>query len=293
MFRRHNARLDQCLKNKIDTRAIGLDISLSLARWLTGSEHLHYGLWTGLEPCAANLGAAQEAYTTHLMGQLPEGNLRILDIGGGAGETAARLGGLGHKVEIIVPSARLAARCRDNAPDAKVHEMRFEDYHGHGPFDLCLFSESFQYIPLAQGLPRCIEMLAPGGHIIVADCFREGDRKIDTRAVGGGHSLTRFWAQVESLPLDVLTREDLTDQVAPSIDIESGFLAIFGDAVARIDEEVAMKKPWMRRVLATLWRLFVSQRRRESIQRRLKAEGRTSEAFRKYNRYLLVTLQKT
>ena len=285
--------MDQCLKKKIDTRAIGLDISLSLARWLTGNEHLHYGLWTGLEPCAANLGAAQEAYTTHLLGHLPEGKLRILDIGGGAGETAARLGRLGHKVDIIVPSARLAARCRDNAPDASVHEMRFEDFGGDGPFDLCLFSESFQYIPLAHGLPRCVEMLAPGGHIIVADCFRAGDQQFEARAVGGGHSITRFWEQVEDLPLDVVIREDLTDQVAHSIDIESGFLAIFGDALVRIDEELAMKKPWMRRVLATLWRLLISQRRRESIQRRIKAEGRTSEAFRKYNRYLLVKLQKT
>ena len=281
------------MKNKIDTRAIGLDISLSLARWLTGNEHLHYGLWTELEPCAANLGAAQEAYTTYLLGHLPEGKLRILDIGGGAGETAARLGHLGHEVEIVVPSARLAARCRENAPQAKVHEMRFEDYSGEGPFDLCLFSESFQYIPLAQGLSRCVEMLAPGGHIIVADCFRTGDRPSDARAVGGGHEVTRFWAQVESLSLDVLLREDLTDQVAPSIDIESGFLRIIGDALVRIDEELAMKKPLMRRALGTLWRLFVNNRKRESIQRRLMAEGRTSEVFRACNRYLLVKMRKT
>ena len=41
---------------------------------------------------------------------LPEGPLRILDIGGGAGETAKKLLALGHSVEIVVPSAFLAAR---------------------------------------------------------------------------------------------------------------------------------------------------------------------------------------
>jgi cyclopropane fatty-acyl-phospholipid synthase-like methyltransferase len=82
--------------SKIDTRAIGLDVGLSFIRWLTGAENLHYGLWTGLEVRASNLGAAQAAYTEKLFGLLPGGRLRILDIGGGAGETARKLLALGH-----------------------------------------------------------------------------------------------------------------------------------------------------------------------------------------------------
>ena len=51
---------------KMDTRAIGLDVGLSFAKWLTGAENLHYGDWTGLEVNAANFGPAQVAYTDRL-----------------------------------------------------------------------------------------------------------------------------------------------------------------------------------------------------------------------------------
>ncbi|HMS96908.1 MAG TPA: methyltransferase domain-containing protein, partial [Tabrizicola sp.] len=156
------------MSKKIDTRAVGLDVGLAFIRWLTGADNLHYGLWTGLEVTAGNLRAAQDAYTVKLFGYLPEGPLRILDIGGGAGETAKKLLALGHSVEIVVPSDFLAARCRINAPEATVHECRLEDFAGSGPYDLCLFSESFQYIPLDASLPICERLLAPGGHILIA-----------------------------------------------------------------------------------------------------------------------------
>ena len=97
-------------KAKIDTRAIGLDAGLGFVKWLTGAENLHYGLWTGLDQNAGNAGTAQTAYTEKLFGYLPEGKLAILDIGGGAGETAKKLLALGHEVEIVVPSPLLAAR---------------------------------------------------------------------------------------------------------------------------------------------------------------------------------------
>ena len=116
--------------SKLDTRAIGLDVGLSFAKWLTGAENLHYGDWTGLEVNAANFGPAQVAYTDRLFRFLPDKPCRILDIGGGAGETARKLLALGHKVEIVIPSAFLAGRCRENAKGAVVHEMRFEDFEG-------------------------------------------------------------------------------------------------------------------------------------------------------------------
>ncbi len=70
----------------------------------------------GLDVSAGNLRRAQDAYTEKLFALLPPGPLRILDIGGGAGETAKKLLALGHSVEIVVPSAYLAGRCRANAP---------------------------------------------------------------------------------------------------------------------------------------------------------------------------------
>ena len=177
------------MADKIDTRAVGLDVGLAFIRWLTGSENLHYGLWTGLDVTASNLKAAQEAYTAKLFGYLPEGELRILDIGGGAGETAKKLVALGHRVDIVVPSAFLAARCRVTAPGAVVHECTFEDFTGQGPYDLCLFSESFQYIPMAESLPKCAALLIPGGQVLIADCFRTEaykGRQVHGPQAGGG-----------------------------------------------------------------------------------------------------------
>ncbi|MEM7295500.1 MAG: SAM-dependent methyltransferase, partial [Pseudomonadota bacterium] len=106
---------------KLDTRAIGLDVGAELMKWLTGSENMHYGLWTDLEVNAGNLGQAQKAYTDLLFTLLPPPPGRVLDIGGGAGETAKRLIAAGYDVEIVIPSPSLAEKCRVNAPGALAH----------------------------------------------------------------------------------------------------------------------------------------------------------------------------
>lgn len=281
---------------KIDTRAIGLDTGLALIKWLTGAENLHYGLWDGLEVAAGNLRRAQDAYSEKLFALLPPGPLRILDIGGGAGETARKLIALGHQVEIVVPSAYLAERCRTNAPGARVHECLFQDFAGQGPFDLCLFSESYQYIPLADGLPRCLGLLAPGGSILIADCFRTDayrGRDVDGPKPGGGHRLGEFRQFLAGLPLQVTHEEDITDSVAPSIDLEQGFFNVLGLGLTRTQAEVRAKKPrvwwWLTKAVA----LFLSEKRRRNLTARLTDGSRTADVFRHFNRYLILRLQKS
>jgi MPBQ/MSBQ methyltransferase len=234
------------MAEKIDTRAVGLDVGLAFIRWLTGAENLHYGLWSGLEVSAGNLRAAQEAYTAKLFGYLPAGPLRILDIGGGAGETARKLLALGHSVEIVVPSAFLAARCRETAKGAVVHECTFEAFKGTGPFDLCLFSESFQYIPLAESLPKCAALLAPGGQVLIADCFRTEaykGRAAQGPQPGGGHHLSHFRSVLEQSAFAVEVEEDITDAVAPSIDLEQQLFNVIGHGITRVSDEIKAKKP--------------------------------------------------
>ena len=279
---------------RIDTRTVGLEAGCALARWLTGKEHMHYGLWAGLEPVAANLGAAQEAYSQKLLGLFPEGRLRILDIGGGAGETAKRLIAMGHSVEIVVPSAFLAARCRVNAPEAVVHEAMFEEARVTGPFDLCLFSESFQYIPLHESLSRAKALLAPGGAIVIGDCFRrlDGDwLKNPHRTVGGGHVVEKFKEAAAREGLVIEAEEDVTDQVAPSIDVEQAFFNVLGVGVAGMDRELRAKRPWLRGLVVGVLGRVMGARRRASLMRRLTGDERTGEAFRRSNRYLLMRLR--
>jgi SAM-dependent methyltransferase len=279
---------------RIDTRTVGLEAGCALARWLTGKEHMHYGLWAGLEPVAANLGAAQEAYSQRLMALFPPGPLRILDIGGGAGETAKRLIALGHRVEIVVPSAFLAARCRANAPEAVVHEAMFETAAVSGPFDLCLFSESFQYIRLGDSLPRAKALLAPGGAIVIGDCFRRSGAdwtRNPHRTVGGGHVVEAFQEAVAREGLVIEEMVDVTDDVAPSIDVEQAFFNVLGVGVAGMDRELRAKRPVLRGLAVGVLGRIMGARRRASLMRRLTGAERTGEAFRANNRYLLMRLR--
>lgn len=280
-------------KAKLDTRAVGLDTALALSRWLTGKEHLHYGLWTGLEVAAGNVGQAQDAYSARLFALFPpKAGMRILDVGGGAGETAKKLIALGHRVEIVIPSPFLAARCRQNAPQAVVHECRFEELDSEGGFDLCLFSESFQYIPLELSLAKARSLLVPDGEIVIGDCFRrEGFRSDPTfYKVGGGHSIEAFRATLAKEPLTVLAQDEITEAVAPSIDLEQQLLNVLGAGIAGFDRELRQKRPLPHWLVMGVLRVVLSSRKRARLAQRLFDRARTSEAFIANNRYLLLRL---
>lgn len=283
------------MADKIDTRAVGLDVGLAFIRWLTGADNLHYGLWTGLDVTAGNLRAAQDNYSAKLFGYLPDGPLRILDIGGGAGETAKKLLALGHRVEIVVPSAFLAARCRETAKGAVVHETTFEGFTGTGPFDLCLFSESFQYIPLSESLPKCARLLAPGGKVLIADCFRTPayqSREAHGPQPGGGHHLSSFEAAVAGSAFAIDAEEDITEAVAPSIDLEQALFHVLGHGVTRVSDEIRGKRPTAHWALDKVIGLFLSRKRRDNLMERLTGTSRTSAAFLKYNRYRIIRLRQ-
>lgn len=281
-------------RRKPDTRALGLDVGLKFVHWLTGAENLHYGLWDGLDVNAANLGAAQVAYTDKLFGLLPQRPCRILDIGGGAGETAKKLIALGHTVEIVVPSALLARRCRHNAPDAVTHQMMFEEYRSERPFDVCLFSESYQYIPLDVGLRRCLEMLAPDGQIIVSDVFRTPAYSVENlrTKVGGGHREDDFRALLDVLPVQIDSEADITQATAPSVEVEQGLFNVLGSALSRIDEELVETKPKTRWMIHFGLRRMLSERRRSRLNQRLNETTRNREEFARYNRYLMLSLSR-
>ena len=281
-------------KEKLDTRAIGLDVGLQFVRWLTGAENLHYGYWDGLDVNAANLKAAQENYTEKLFRLLPASPARILDIGGGAGETARKLLDLGHEVEIVVPSELLAERCRNTAPGARVHECMFEDYSGTGEFDLCLFSESYQYIPLSEGIPRCLNLLRKNGHIIISDCFRSEQFSITpgTATVGGGHLIAEFRSALSNWSVDVLSEEDITKAVAPSVEIEQGLFNVLGYALTRVDDELQSKKPKARWALEKLINVVLNERKRSRLDQRLNQQTRNREVFQNNNIYLMMLLEK-
>ncbi|NDH19811.1 MAG: methyltransferase domain-containing protein [Rhodobacteraceae bacterium] len=281
------------MTKKMNSQAVGLDIGLSFIKWLTGAENLHYGIWTNLKVTAGNLGQAQSVYTEKLFSYLPSGSLRILDVGGGAGETARKLIALGHQVDIVVPSLFLAERCRANAPQATVHLCKFEDFETDQEFDLCIFSESFQYIPYKTAIDRAKKYVKSNGNILIADCFRttSAARTNKMRRVGGGHSITEFQSYLQASGINVTSSEDVTTAVAPSIDLEQELFNVFGHAVKRVDVELQSGKPTLRWFLMRLLRMILNEKRRYRLTHRLFEKERTSEAFITHNQYMIFALQ--
>ena len=281
--------------NTLDTKALGLEVSLAIAKFVTGKENMHYGVWDNLDPCLENLGKAQEQYTKLLFKYFPKKKkLKILDIGGGAGETAKKLISLGHSVTIIVPSDILSKRCLENTNNkAEVHNIRFEDYEPkkNQTFDLCLFSESFQYIPAKIALKKAKELLNKGGQILVADCFRSDVKHSShNRRPGGGHPLSEMLKLLKDTDLNIISKKEITKSVAPSLDIEQKFYNVVGVGIDKVQQGLVASHPWKMKLFNLVYKTIVSQKKRRRLHDRIYGNIRNSDNFIKFNHYMIFQL---
>ena len=285
-------------KKKEASRLVGLDIALKVSSFVTGKEHLHYGLWEKLDVTLENLGKAQEAYTNLLFKYLPkkepQKKLEILDIGGGAGENAKKLIERGHRVTIIVPSKILAEHAKKNTNNkAEILITTFEDYipKNHS-FDLCLFAESFQYIPIKTALKKASMLLKNNGEILIADCFRSDKKQIGIiRQPGGGASLKSMEKELEIQKFKILVRKEITKLVAPSVELEQKFYNTLGFSINRIVTSLNVNRPITLKFLKIIYKIFFSKRRRKRLEKRLFENTRTADSFIKYNHYMIYKLR--
>ena len=285
-------------KKKEPSRLVGLDIALKVSSFVTGKEHLHYGLWERLDVTLDNLGKAQEAYTNLLFRYLPkkepQKKLEILDIGGGAGENAKKLIERGHRVTIIVPSKILAEHAKKNTNNkAEILITTFEDYiPKYNSFDLCLFAESFQYIPIKTALKKASILLKNNGEILIADCFRS-DKKQNgiIRQPGGGASLKSMEKELEIQKFKILVRKEITKLVAPSVELEQKFYNTLGFSINRIVTSLNVNRPITLKFLKIIYKIFFSKRRRKRLEKRLFENTRTADSFIKYNHYMIYKLK--
>ena len=285
-------------KKKEASRLVGLDIALKVSSFVTGKEHLHYGLWEKLDVTLENLGKAQEAYTNLLFKYLPkkepQKKLEILDIGGGAGENAKKLIERGHRVTIIVPSKILAEHAKINTnKKAEILITTFEDYiPKYNSFDLCLFAESFQYIPIKTALKKASILLKNNGEILIADCFRSDKKQIGIiRQPGGGASLKSMEKELEIQKLKILVRKEITKLVAPSVELEQKFYNTLGFSIKRIITSLNVNRPITLKFLKIIYKIFFSKRRRKRLEKRLFENTRTADSFIKYNHYMIYKLR--
>ena len=285
-------------KKKEASRLVGLDIALKVSSFVTGKEHLHYGLWEKLDVTLENLGKAQEAYTNLLFKYLPkkepQKKLEILDIGGGAGENAKKLIERGHRVTIIVPSKILAEHAKINTnKKAEILITTFEDYiPKYNSFDLCLFAESFQYIPIKTALKKASMLLKNNGEILIADCFRSDKKQIGIiRQPGGGASLKSMEKELEIQKFKILVRKEITKLVAPSVELEQKFYNTLGFSINRIVTSLNVNRPITLKFLKIIYKIFFSKRRRKRLEKRLFENTRTADSFIKYNHYMIYKLK--
>ena len=285
-------------KKKESSRLVGLDIALKVSSFVTGKEHLHYGLWEKLDVTLENLGKAQEAYTNLLFKYLPkkepQKKLEILDIGGGAGENAKKLIERGHRVTIIVPSKILAEHAKINTnKKAEILITTFEDYiPKYNTFDLCLFAESFQYIPIKTALKKASILLKNNGEILIADCFRSDKKQIGIiRQPGGGASLKSMEKELEIQKFKILVRKEITKLVAPSVELEQKFYNTLGFSINRIVTSLNVNRPITLKFLKIIYKIFFSKRRRKRLEKRLFENTRTADSFIKYNHYMIYKLR--
>jgi len=206
-------------KKKIDSKEAGLEIGLFFFKFFLKSEYLHYGFFpSDLPTDITNLAKAQENYAELLLSNIPSGVKTILDVGCGSGKMAEKLISKGYDVDTVSPGVLLTKYVQNKLGNQiTIHNCKFEDFSSTKKYDLILFSESFQYIPIEKSLEGFKKFASPNGYMMICDFFRLEDE--GKSLLGGGHSFKDWEATIQRYPFKKLKEQDITDQTAPTIDL--------------------------------------------------------------------------
>ena len=271
-----------------------LDLFARIFKVFADTPWLHYGLWLpGETPSMPKLRDAQERYVDKLVALLPPAPASVLDIGGGTGAMAGRLHSLGYEVEMLTPSEVQVGIAREELGDrVKVHLTRLEEFSTERRFDVCLFSESFQYMPMGLSLPKAKAMLKPGGCVVVADCFRS-QAYTGGRQIGGGHRFSDLAGAVVAAGFHIVSDEDVTPMAAGTILLDQRvYQEVIAPIVADAGRSIRARSGALHWLVGALYRLFVKRAERERIADRLKAEHRTPARFMEMNTYRFLRLEQ-
>jgi ubiquinone/menaquinone biosynthesis C-methylase UbiE len=95
----------------------------------------------------------------------PGAGAAVLEIGCGTGQFTRQLADRALDLTAIDIGAAMVAAARRNVADprARFQVCSFEEFDGHGPFDLIVSATAFHWIDPAIGLAKAARLLRPGG----------------------------------------------------------------------------------------------------------------------------------
>jgi MPBQ/MSBQ methyltransferase len=174
------------------------------------------------------LRTAQAAYTEKLFSFIPEGVNTILDVGCGVGGNAVYLRDRGFAVEGLAPDAIQEEKFIQNTNgQVTFHLTRFEDFKSSKKYDLVLFSESSQYISVDDLAQGAASLLSNGGYLLMADMMRSnGEYK--EGIFSNCHVVSELKVALEKAGFNLVKTEDISDAIAPTIDLSIENFQTFG-----------------------------------------------------------------
>jgi len=288
---------------KMSSRELGL----VLAQQLLGVDDLHYGLWEDDLPLSfSNLAEAQQRYTNRLLEALPapaNGAVRVIDVGCGTGHLLTQLLERGYCADGLVPASRLAEQVRKRLakyPDtsATLFEQTLEafpvdEYSGY--YDVALFSESFQYIPMSASFPILECIIRPGGRVVICDFFQtehSGDGGPGDRSFGGGHRMETFYAALHKYRFSLVSDEDITRQVSPNIRLlDETLMHRLVPAGQTINRYLSTNYARSWRFTRAAFRLLF-RKKLEKQKYKYFSGHRTQAVFERYKTYRLLVLER-
>ncbi|WP_375509949.1 hypothetical protein [uncultured Nostoc sp.] len=151
--------------------------------------------------------------------------------------------GRGFVVEGLAPDALQQEKFIKNTNgQVPFYLTRFEDFHTSHSYDLVLFSESSQYIAVDDLAEGAAHLLSSAGYLLLADMMRS-DAGYREGIFSNCHVASELQAALEKAGFKLIKTEDISTQVAPTIDLCVENFRTFGlTTVKYIADVVAIAK---------------------------------------------------
>lgn len=278
------------------------ELGLVLTQQILGVDDLHYGLWdSDLELKLSNLHIAQQRYTDNLINAMPDpksGDVRVFDIGCGTGHVLGQLLAKGFLADGLVPAPSLAKLVRKQQAkhpekQSRLYECKFEDIPVDEmlhKYDVCLFSESFQYISMEASFDLLQKILKPGGIVVICDFFKtehHGDGGPGDGSFGGGHAMADFYRKLKESKFELIRDDDITKRVSPNLQLVNDILHNTIKPVGlTFDRYLSENYPKIYWVIKRLLR-----KKLERMNYKYFEGHRNKEVFERYKTYHLMVLK--